>query len=109
MQTSTAGNSGDNDIALAIAQLSGGPADQNYDALVTTIGGDAQAAQTNATTQTALATAINDQRSAVEGVNLPQEEAAVIQEQQAYQASASVMNAFNTMIGSLLITGGLAR
>ena len=61
-----------------------------------------QAATANATTQQGLATAINNQRQSVEGVDLPQEEAAVIQEQQAYQASAQVMNAFNTMINSLL-------
>ncbi len=106
VQTTDTTNVGDNDVALAIAGLSGGTADQAYDAFVSGIGSDTQAAGTNATTQQSLATAINNQRQSVEGVSLPQEEADVIQEQQAYQASAQIMNAFNTMINSLLTQVG---
>jgi flagellar hook-associated protein 1 FlgK len=99
LPTTDAGNA---DVAAAIASLSGGPADQAYDGFVSQVGSDAQSADSTATTQQALTTAVSNQRQSVEGVDLSQEETNVIQEQQAYQASASVMNAFNTMIGSLL-------
>ncbi len=100
--TTDTGNAGDNDVAAAIAGLSGGDTDQAYEAFVSQVGSDAQSAEGTASTQQALATAVSNQRQSVEGVDLSQEETDVIQEQQAYQASAQVMNAFNTMIGTLL-------
>jgi flagellar hook-associated protein 1 len=106
IQTTDTGNAGDNDVALAIANLSGGTADQSYAQFVTQLGSAAQAATSNANTQQALATSINNQRQSVSGVDLSQEETNIIQEQQAYQASAQVMNAFNEMISSLLASVG---
>ncbi len=106
VQVTDTGTAGDNDVALAIAGLSGGAGDQSYQQFVVQIGSDAQAANNNATTQSALSTAVGNQRQSVEGVDLSQEETNVIQEQQAYQASAQIMNAFNTMIGTLISTVG---
>lgn len=102
VETTDTLNPGDNDVAAAIANLSGGSADQAYGGFVSQVGSNAQSADSTATTQQALTTAVSNQRQSVEGVDLSQEETNVIQEQQAYQASASVMNAFNTMIGTLL-------
>ena len=99
---SSSSTSAGGDVAAAIANLSGGTADQDYSGLVATIGSRAQAANSNATTQQALGTAVNNQRQSVEGVDLSQEETNVIQEQQAYEASAQIMNAFNTMINTLI-------
>ena len=100
--TNDTGNPGDNDLALAVANLSGGAADQSYDAFVSQIGSDAQAATTATTSQQALVTAVSNQRQSVEGVDLNQEETSIVQEQQAYQACAQIMNVFQTMIGTLL-------
>jgi flagellar hook-associated protein 1 FlgK len=102
VQTTDGTNTGDSDLATAIAGLSGGAPDQAYGAFVAQVGSDTQTANTQASTQQALATAIGNQRQGVEGVDLNQEEATIIQEQQAYQACAQVMNTFNTMISSLI-------
>ncbi|WP_249009153.1 flagellar hook-associated protein FlgK [Conexibacter sp. DBS9H8] len=99
-------NPGANDIAVAVSQLSGGAPDQAYGALVETVGGLAQAASNNATNETALATQIDNQRQSVEGVDMNQEMANLVQEQQAYEASAKVMSAFSTMMSSLMSVVG---
>lgn len=104
--TSSSTTAGANDVALAVSQLSGGSADQSYDALVESVGGIAQAATNNATTQSALATQITNQRTSAEGVDNNQEMADLISEQQAYQASAKVMAAFSTMMDSLMSVVG---
>ena len=106
VQTTDTSNSGDSDLATAIADNSGGAADQAYGAFVAQVGSDAQTANTQASTQQSLATAIGNQRQSVEGVDLNQEETNVVQEQQAYQACAQVMNTFQTMISSLISAVG---
>ena len=70
------------------------------------MGSLAQGAQNQSTTQSALQTQITNQRTSVEGVDLSQEMANLINEQQAYQASAKVMNAFSTMMNSLMTVVG---
>jgi flagellar hook-associated protein 1 FlgK len=102
LQASTPGNSGD--VALAEANLSGGAADQSYDSLVTGIGSGAQSAQHAATAAQALLTSTQNQKQSVEGVDLSVEMTNLVQEQQAYQASARVMNVFDQMMNTLLTT-----
>ncbi len=102
VQTTATSNPGANDVALAIAGLRGGQADQSYQQFVAGVGADVKSATASAGTQQALATAMDNHRQSADAVDLSQEESKVIMEQQAYQASASVMNAFNAMIGSLL-------
>ena len=106
LQTSTTGAPGDNDISMAEAALSGGAPDSAYQTFVAQIGSDTQAAGTAAKTQAALKTSAGNQRSSVEGVDLSVEMTNLIQQQQAYQASAKVMNAFQVMMGSLMQTVG---
>ncbi|HWD69955.1 MAG TPA: flagellar basal body rod C-terminal domain-containing protein [Solirubrobacteraceae bacterium] len=101
-----AGNASDNDVALDEAANAGGIADTAYQAFVQEVGSLAQGANTQATTQAALATQITNQRTSVEGVDLSQEMSNLITEQQSYQASAKVMNAFSTMMNSLMSTVG---
>jgi flagellar hook-associated protein 1 FlgK len=101
--TSYAGNySSDNDVALDEANNSGGAADTSYQSLVQTIGSLTQGADNQETTQSALQTQITNQRQSVEGVDLSNEMANLISEQQSYQASAKVMNAFSTVMDSLM-------
>jgi flagellar hook-associated protein 1 FlgK len=104
--TTASSSPGANDIAVAVAALSGGAPDQAYDALVENVGGIAQQANHNATNQTALSTQITNQRESAEGVDENQEMTNLIQEQQAYEASAKVMGAFSTMMDSLMTVVG---
>ena len=99
-------DAGDNDLAMAVSQLSGGSADQAYQAFVQQVGGWAQSANNSATTQSSLLTQVTNQRESAEGVDLSQEMTNLIEQQQAYQASAKVMNAFSTVMDSLMSTVG---
>ena len=74
IQTSTTANAGANDVALAIAALRGGAADQSYAAFVSSVGCDVQSTQS--TEQIAVVSpldAIDDQRQSVSGVSLDEE------------------------------------
>jgi flagellar hook-associated protein 1 FlgK len=101
-----ASNASDNDVALDEAANAGGSADTAYQAFVQQVGSLAQGANSQAQTQTALQTQITNQRTSVEGVDLSQEMANLITEQQSYQASAKVMNAFSTVMNSLMTIVG---
>ncbi len=88
--------------ASAVAGLSGGQAQQDYNAFVTGVGSDVQSAQNAQTTSQALLTAIGNQRQSISGVSLDEEMTNLIQFQQAYQASARVMSTINDTFSSLL-------
>ena len=88
--------------ANAVANLSGGTADQAYNAFVTQIGSDVQSAQNAQQTSQSLLTAIGNQRQSISGVSLDEEMTNLIQFQQAYQASARVMSTINDTFTSLL-------
>jgi len=106
IQVNNTGNPGDNNVALAEANNSGGSADSAFQALVQGIGNLAQGANNNDVTQSALSTQITNQRDSVESVNLNEEMTNLISEQQAYQASAKVMNAFSLVMNSLMSVVG---
>lgn len=99
-------NASNNDVALDEAGNSGGVADTAYQAFVQQVGSLAQGANTQQTTQQALSTQITNQRQSVEGVDLSQEMANLVNFQQAFQASAKVMNAFSTVMTSLMSVVG---
>jgi flagellar hook-associated protein 1 len=101
-----AANASDNDVALDEANNAGGTADTSYQAFIEQVGSLAAGANTQQTTQAALQTQITNQRQSVEGVDLSQEMANLINEQQSYQASARVMNAFSTVMDSLMTVVG---
>ena len=101
-----AANASDNDVALDEAANAGGVADTAYQAFVQQVGSLAQGANTQENTASALQTQITNQRTSVEGVDLSQEMANLITEQQSYQASAKVMNAFSTVMDSLMTVVG---
>jgi flagellar hook-associated protein 1 len=88
--------------AQAVASLSGKSADQAYNALVTQIGGDVQSAQNAQQTAQSLLSAIGNQRQSVSGVSLNEEMTNLITYQQAYQASARVMNAIDQTLNTLI-------
>jgi flagellar hook-associated protein 1 len=92
--------------AGAVSKLTGGAADQAYNAFVTQIGSDVQAANSAQQTSQSLLSAINNQRQSISGVSLDEEMTNLIQYQQAYQASARVMNAIDETLSTLIQTVG---
>jgi flagellar hook-associated protein 1 FlgK len=105
VQTSSSSTSGA-DLAQGIANLANGPADQAYSSFVAQVGSGVQAAQSTQSTQQAVLTAVSNQRQSVSGVSLDEEMTNLIQYQQAYQASARVMNAINSTLDTLINTVG---
>jgi flagellar hook-associated protein 1 FlgK len=105
IQTSSSSTSGP-DLAQSIANLSGGAADQSYSAFVAQVGDGVQAAENTQTTAQAVLTAVSNQRQSVSGVSLDEEMTNLIQYQQAYQASARVMNAINSTLSTLMSAVG---
>jgi flagellar hook-associated protein 1 FlgK len=106
LQTSTTGNPGANDVALAIAGLSGGQADQTYATFVAQVGNDAQTAHSNHQISQALLTSISNQVQSVSGVSMDQEMTNLLTYQQGYQASARVMQAMQSMLNTLITQVG---
>ncbi len=94
------------DEADAAASLTNGSADQAYSAFVTQIGSDVSSTQNAQSTSQSLLSAISDQRQSVSGVSLDEEMTNLIQYQQAYQASARVMNAIDETFSTLIQTVG---
>ena len=88
--------------AGAVAGLTGKAADQAYNAFVTQIGSDVQSAQSAQQTSQSLLSAIGNQRQSISGVSLDEEMTHLIQYQQAYQASARVMNAIDATLNTLI-------
>jgi flagellar hook-associated protein 1 FlgK len=105
IQASSSSTSGA-DLAQAIGNLSGGTADQSYAAFVAQVGDSVQAANSTQATQQAVLTAVSNQRQSVSGVSLDEEMTNLIQFQQAYQASARVMNAINSTLDTLINSVG---
>jgi flagellar hook-associated protein 1 len=108
VQASSSSTSGA-DLATAIGGLANGAPDQAYAAFVGQVGSGVQAAQSTQSTQQAVLTAVSNQRQSVSGVSLDEEMTNLIQYQQAYQASARVMNAINSTLDTLInsVGGGL--
>ena len=104
------GGLNDNANALALAGLAdrgvldGGAHSviDGYTALTTQIGNAGSRAAENLTTQTSLHNQAMSSQQAVSGVNLDEEAANLVKYQQAYQASAQVISAAQTIFSSLL-------
>jgi len=107
VQTSSEGASGGNNVALAIAGLRGGAADQHYAALVAQVGTGVQSATTNQANAQAVLSAVSNQRQSVSGVSLDEEMTNLITFQRGYQASARALNVMNEMLDTLINQSGL--
>ncbi len=105
LQTSSSSTSGA-DLATAVGNLANGAPDQAYASFVGQVGSGVAAAQTSQNTQQAVLTAVSNQRQSVSGVSLDEEMTNLIQYQQAYQASARVMNAINSTLDTLINSVG---
>jgi flagellar hook-associated protein 1 len=107
VQTSTEAAPGGNNVALAIAGLRGGAADQRYAALVAQVGTGVQSASANQANAQAVLTAVANQRQSVSGVSLDEEMTNLITFQRGYQASAQALNVMNEMLNTLINQTGL--
>ena len=93
---------GANDVALAIAGLRGGTADDRYLALVSRIGTDVRETfrlEANART---LTNAVNERRQSAGGVSLDEEMANLVRFQRGYQASARAMSTIDELLDVLI-------
>jgi flagellar hook-associated protein 1 FlgK len=107
VQTSSSSTSGV-DLATSVAALRGGATDQAYSAFVAQVGNGVQSAENAQTTSQAVLTAVSNQRQSVSGVSLDEEMTNLINFQQAYQASARVMNAIDSTLNTLINSVGTA-
>jgi len=93
---------GDNQVALDIGKLRGGPADRQYAQLVTTIGNEVSDAKRQEATAQVLTDNLKDRRDSVSGVSLDEEMTNLIRFQRAYQASARAMSTTDEMLDVLI-------
>lgn len=108
VQTSSTEAPGGNDVAIAIAALRGGAAEQGYSGLIGLLGSKVRGAQNEqANLQTTL-TAIGNQRQSVSGVSLDEEMTNLISFQRGYQASARTLTAMDEMLETLIEHTGRA-
>ncbi len=108
VQTSSTEAPGGNDVALAVAGLRGGTAEQSYSGLIGLVGSRVSGAQNEqANLQTTL-TAIGNQRQSVSGVSLDEEMTNLISYQRGYQASARTLTAMDEMLETLIEHTGRA-
>lgn len=102
VQTSSSKTAGGNDVALAIAALRGGSAEQSYSALVEQVGSNVQGAKNETANLQTTLTAISNQRQSVSGVSLDEEMTNLITFQRGYQASARTLTAMDAMLETLI-------
>jgi flagellar hook-associated protein 1 FlgK len=105
--SSAKGTPGGNDVALAIAGLRGGAADQRYAALIAQLGGNVQDAKTSQTNSQAVLNAVSGQRQSVSGVSLDEEMTNLITFQRGYQASARALTVMDEMLDTLINHTGI--
>jgi len=108
VQASGSPGKGGNEVALAIAALRGGAAEQGYAELVERLGSYVQNAKDEQSNLQTTVTAINDQRQSVSGVSLDEEMTNLISFQRGYQASARTMTAMDEMLETLIEHTGTA-
>jgi flagellar hook-associated protein 1 len=102
VQASSTGAAGANELALTIAGLRGGAAEQAYATLVERVGSGVQGAQNEQTNFQTMLNAVADQRQSVSGVSLDEEMTNLIGFQRGYQASARTLTAMDSMLEQLI-------
>ncbi len=106
----TDGNAGDNQVALALAQLADQPISglnsqtisQAYDQTVSTLAQSVASANTQVTDQQVVQNTLQQQRSSTSGVSLDEEMTNLTTYQRAYQASAELITVVDTMLNTLM-------
>jgi flagellar hook-associated protein 1 FlgK len=91
-----------NEVARAVAELSGKGPDSAYNAFVARVGSEVRKAVGNEANAQALADAVQDRRESVAGVSLDEEMSQIIKFQRAYQASSRAMSTMDEMLDVLI-------
>jgi flagellar hook-associated protein 1 len=99
----TAGATGDNTVALALAQLDDPTTgtqtiSQSYAQTVSSLGNAIDAATDQLDTSQAVGTTLTNQRSSASGVDIDTEMTNLLQYQKAYEASAQLVSTINNMM-----------
>jgi flagellar hook-associated protein 1 FlgK len=102
VRASTSGAASANEIALAIAGLSGGAPDQAYTALVTRIGNEVRESSRQESAARTLRNAVEDRRQSTSGVSLDEEMSNLIRFQRAYQASSRTLSTMDEALDVLI-------
>lgn len=116
LRASNGGASGDNDVALGIANLatqtfstSNTPADaidgtlsSYYSSTITTFGQAINSVNSSVDNQSSIETLVRSQRDAVSGVNLDEEMSNLIKYQRAFQASSRVFQMVDTLLDNVV-------
>ena len=74
--------------------------------MISDLGVATNQASNNVTNQQALVTQLNTSRQAVSGVSLDEEMTNMVQEQEAYQAAAKMVNVIEDMMQTIVGLGG---
>ena len=110
LKTSDTGNSGANELALAVAQVAGksfstgsgdlitGTIGQFYNKSVTSLGQSISGLDSRLTDQGAVEAMVRSQRDSISAVSLDEEMADLLKFQRAYQASARVINVMDDLL-----------
>jgi flagellar hook-associated protein 1 FlgK len=106
----TAGATGDNSVALALAQLDNPSSgtqtvSQSYAQTVAALGSAITTATDQLNTSQAVSTTLTNQRSSETGVDIDTEMTNLLQFQKAYEASAQLVNTINTMMQTAISMG----
>lgn len=98
-------NAGNASALLALrdkAVFDGAPLSDGYAGLMAQVGVRAQSAQYAASVSSSIASSLETQRTGVSGVNLDEEAAKLLQYQQAYQASAKMIQVAQNLFDALI-------
>ncbi len=104
------GEIGDNQTAIAIANLESAPVaalkgaslKDSYEAMVNGVAGDVATSKTNAEAASAIKDTLTAQREALSGVSLDEEAINLVKQQRAYQGAARFISAVDDMMKTLL-------
>ena len=102
VQTAKPGNAGGNEVALAIAALRGGGAEQQYASLIAQVGTAVKTVTSTSANDKAVVTALSAQRQSVSGVSLDEEMTNLVTYQRGYEASARALTATDEMLSTLI-------
>lgn len=108
IQTGPEGEPGANNLALGIANLRGGSADQRWSAFVTDVGSGVQSARQREVGAQAMVSAVEERRQSVSGVSTDEEMTQLMTFQRGYEASARVLTAMDQALETLIEHTGTA-
>jgi flagellar hook-associated protein 1 FlgK len=102
VRTGATSDTGDNSIALKIAELRGDAPDQDYRSFIARVGSEVRDARRKEGNAQALTDAVQDRRESVAGVSLDEEMGNLVRFQRAYQASSRAMSTMDEMLDVLI-------